>query len=87
MSNDSQTCKGETFAFNSKPRKRNTGGRNKMYFLRFSFWGVISLLADDDTLVSLTGKGSFSNGSPNLIVGNVPSGSQRASLPHLSSLG
>lgn len=84
---DPQASKGKTFAFNLKPSTNNIGGREKMYFLRFSFGGVISLPADDDTLVSLTGKGSFSNGSPNLIVGNVPSGSQRASLPHLSSLG
>lgn len=58
-----------------------------MYFLSFSFAGIISLLADNDTLELHTGKGSFSNGSPNLIVGNVPSGSQRALLSHLSSPG
>lgn len=57
------------------------------FFLRFPFGSVVSLLADDDTLALHAGKGSFSNGSPNLIVGNVPSGSQRAPLPHLSSPG
>lgn len=63
-----------------------------MYFFlyfwgEFHLWGVLSLRADDDTLVSHTGRGSFSNRSPNLIVRNVPSGSQRTWLPHLSSVG
>lgn len=60
---------------------------HKNGIFKCSLGGITSLWADDDTLVSHTGKGSFSNGSPNLIVGNVPSGSPRASLPHLSSLG
>lgn len=83
---DSEASKHKTFAFHLNQDKE-IRGKTENVFLRFSFGGVVSLLADDDTLVSHTGRGSFSNGSPNLIVRNVPSGSQRTLLPHLSSLG
>lgn len=73
--------------FSVKTEIKKSVSRKENVFLRFSFGGVVSLLADDDTLVLHTGRGSFSNGSPNLIVRNVPSGSQRTLLPHLSSLG
>lgn len=46
-----------------------------------------SLPPDDDTLAWHTGRRSFEDGSLNLIVRNVPSGAQRTSLPHPSSLG
>lgn len=53
----------------------------------FNLGAFPSLLSDDDTLVSHTGRRSFQDGSLNLIVRNVPSGAQRTSLPHPSSLG
>lgn len=82
----SEASKYQTFAFQLNRDKEICEQRENV-FLRFSLGGVVSLLADDDTLVLHTGRGSFSNGSPNLIVRNVPSGSQRTLLPHLSFLG
>lgn len=58
----------------------------KRHIFDFNLGAFPSLPPDDDTLVSHTGRRSFQDGSLNLIVRNEPSGAQRTSLPHPSSL-